>query len=164
MSKTKFKGEEVNTKGSFPKIGDVLPDLKLIKSDLSTLTNADLKGKKVVFNIFPSVDTSVCAVQLKQFAHKLKDNKDVIPLFTSLDLPFALNRFCAAEGIENAITTSDFRFKSMASHGCEILDGGLKGLYARAVVVTDENLNIVYSQLVDDIINEPNYEEALKHI
>jgi len=103
MSTAAFKGEVVNTRGNFPAVGDKISGLNLIKTDLSALTDEDLTGKKVVFNIFPSLDTGVCAMQLKMFSSKLKDREDVVLLFASLDLPFTLNRFCGAEGIENAI-------------------------------------------------------------
>src|SRR5690554_7181047 len=107
----KFKGTSISTSGNFPKVGDTLPEMKLVKSDLSELNTNELKGKKVVFNIFPSVDTAVCAMQLTKFANQLKNREDVALVFTSLDLPFAFSRFCSAEGINNAITTSDFRYR-----------------------------------------------------
>lgn len=162
--KIKFKGSEISTNGNFPKKGDQLPAMKLIKTDLSELNTNDLKGKKVVFNIFPSVDTAVCATQLSQFSNKLKNRDDVTLVFTSLDLPFALNRFCAAENIENAITTSDFRYHDAEKLGVVMEGGPLHKLYARGVLVTDENLTIQYSELVDEVTHEPNYEEALKSV
>ncbi|MEN8928634.1 MAG: thiol peroxidase [Flavobacteriales bacterium] len=162
MSNTKLGGTPITTKGDFPKVGDQLPNVRLIKSDLSELTNADLKGKKVVFNVFPSVDTDVCAMQLGQFSNKLKDREDIMLVFASMDLPFALKRFCGDKGIENAVTTSDFRHKSIANNGMEMEDGALAGLYARGVMVTDETGKITYSELCNDIVDEPNYEEALK--
>ncbi len=164
MSTTKFKGEPVQTKGTFPTEGRQLTNLSLVKSDLSTLTSEDLKGKKIVFNIFPSIDTAVCALQLKQFSTQLKDREDLILLFASLDLPFALNRFCAAENIENAIATSDFKDKSLENLGVLMETGTLTGLYARATLILNENLTVIYSELVDDVVNEPNYEEAIKHL
>lgn len=160
----KFKDSPIQTNGNFPSKGQQLPEMRLIKTDLSEVNTNDLKGKKLVFNIFPSVDTSVCAMQLKQFSKKLKDRDDVTLVFTSLDLPFALSRFCGAEGIDNAITTSDFRHQDAGKLGVIMEDGPLAKLYARGVIVTDENLEITYSELVDEVTNEPNYEEALKHI
>ncbi len=162
MSNIRLGGTPISTKGEFPKLGDKLPEIRLIKADLSELTNEDLKGKKVVFNIFPSVDTDVCAMQLGTFSNKLKDRDDVMLVFASMDLPFALKRFCADKGIENAVTTSDFRHKSIANKGIEMEDGALAGLYARGVMVTDETGTITYSELCKDIVDEPNYEEALK--
>ncbi|NAS32588.1 thiol peroxidase [Flavobacteriaceae bacterium R38] len=164
MSAITFKDQAIEVKGTFPQVGDTLPELRLIKSDLSELNTSDLKGKKVVFNIFPSVDTSVCALQLKQFSNQLKDREDVVLVFASLDLPFAFSRFCAAEGIENAITTSDFKYKSLENMGVLMESGPLAGLYARGVLVTDENLNVVHSELVSEVVNEPDYEASLKHI
>jgi thiol peroxidase len=162
MSQTQLGGALISTKGEFPKVGDKLPAFRLVKSDMSELTNEDLKGKKVVFNVFPSVDTDVCAMQLGQFSNKLKDREDVALVFASMDLPFALKRFCGDKGIENAVTTSDFRHKSIANYGMEMADGALAGLYARGVMVTDETGTITYSELCSEILDEPNYEEALK--
>ena len=162
MSKTHLGGTPIATIGEFPKVGEQIPNIRLIKSDLSELTNQDFKGKKVVFNVFPSVDTDVCAMQLVQFSEKLKSREDVMLVFASMDLPFALKRFCGDKGIENAVTTSDFRHKSIAKNGMEMADGALAGLYARGVMVTDETGKITYSELCNDIVDEPNYEAALK--
>ena len=160
----KFKGTAIKTNGSFPKVGDVLPEMRLVKADLSDLNTNDLKGKKVVFNIFPSVDTAVCAMQLNKFADKLKDRDDVALVFTSLDLPYAFKRFCADEGIENAITTSDFRYRDADKLGVVMEGGPLNGLHARGVIVTDENLVIQHSELVEEVTNEPDYQAALNVI
>jgi thiol peroxidase len=157
----KFKGSTIKTNGSFPKVGDKLPEMKLVKTDLSELNTNDLKGKKVIFNIFPSVDTSVCGLQLNTFASKLKDRDDVALVFTSMDLPFALNRFCATEGIVNAVTTSDFRYRDAEKLGTLMEDGPLSGLHARGVIVTDEHLVVQYTELVQEVTNEPDYKVAL---
>lgn len=162
--KTLFKGNPINLNGETPQVGDQFPNLRLVKADLSVLETKDLKGKKIVFNYMPSVDTAVCALQLNQFTNRLKDNKDVINLFASKDLPFALSRFCGAEGIENAVTTSDFRFNDLEKIGVMMTDGPLVGLAARGTIVIDENQKIVYAELTNDIIDEPNYDEALKFI
>ena len=164
MSTVNLKGEPFQTSGEFLKAGQKLPALRLIKSDLSTLDVESLRGKKVIFNIFPSVDTSVCATSLREFSSRLKDREDIVLLFASMDLPFALNRFCAAEGIANAITTSDYRHQDLANHGAKLIEGPLEGLYARACMVIDEDQNIVHSELVSDIVEEPNYEAALQHV
>lgn len=162
MAQINFKGNPIHTEGDFPQVGSQAPDFQLIKADLSEVTLADLSGKKVIFNIFPSVDTAVCALQLKTFSQKAASRDDVVLLFASMDLPFALNRFCAAEGIENAMTTSDFRHHSLAnSYGVKMLDGPLAALYARATLVINEESQVAYSELVDDIVNEPDYEAAL---
>lgn len=162
MSNVAFNGNPVDIKGEFPKVGDQLPQLRLVKTDLSELNYDDLKGKKVVFNVFPSVDTGICAMSLKQFSSKLKDRSDVVLVFASLDLPFAFSRFCGAEGIENAITTSDFKHRDW-NNGI-MASGPLAGLFVRGVLVTDENLNIVHAELVPEITHEPDYEAALKHL
>jgi|SRR5690554_108808 len=160
----KFKGTAIKTNGNFPKVGDTLPEMKLVKTDLSELNTNDLKGKKVVFNIFPSVDTAVCAMQLSKFADHLKDREDVALVFTSLDLPFAFSRFCSAEGIDNAVTASDFRYRDADKLGVVMQGGPLSGLHARGVIVTDENLIIKYSELVEEVTDEPNYEAALAKV
>lgn len=165
MATTNFKGTPVNTQGDFPQVGDAAPDFKLIKIDLSEVSLSDLKGKKVIFNIFPSVDTPVCALQLKTFSQKAAKLDDVVLLFASMDLPFAMGRFCGAEGIENAVTASDFRYHSLAeSYGVKMTDGPLSALYARATLVLDQDHTVVYSELVSDIVEEPDYDAALATI
>lgn len=160
----KFKGSAIKTSGDFLKVGDKLPEMKLVKADLSELNTNDLKGKKVVFNIFPSVDTSVCGAQLGTFANKLKDRDDVTLVFASKDLPFAFKRFCSAEGIDNGITASDFRYGDASKLGVIMQEGPLSGLHARGVIVTDENLVVQYAELVEEVTNEPNYEAALNKV
>jgi len=163
MAQINFKGNPVETNGDFPQVGDAGPDMQLVLSDLSEATLTDFPGKKVVLNIFPSIDTPVCALQLKTFSQKAADRDDVVMVYASLDLPFALNRFCAAEGVNNAVTGSDFRHQSLAeSCGVKMNSGPLAGLYARATLVLDANHQVVYSELVDDIVNEPNYDAAMK--
>ena len=164
MSQVNFAGKPIEIAGTFPQVGDQLPELRLLKTDLSELNYEELKGKKVVFNVFPSVDTGICAMSLKTFSNKLKDRSDVVLVFISLDLPFAFKRFCGAEGIENAITTSDFRYKDWAKNNSWMASGPLTGLYARGVLVTDENLKVVHSELVPEITQEPDYEAAMKFI
>lgn len=162
MAQTSFKGTPVNTAGSLPAIGTSAPDFTLVNTDLSTVTLADFKGKKVIINVFPSVDTGVCAMQLKAFNQKIAGKDDVALLFVSLDLPFAFKRFCGDEGIENAVTTSDFRGNSFAdAYGVKLIDGPLEGLLSRAVIVLDESHTITYSELVSEITNEPDYDAAM---
>ncbi|MGB0522102.1 MAG: thiol peroxidase [Flammeovirgaceae bacterium] len=161
MSQVTFAGNPIDIAGEFPQVGQQLPEFRLLKTDLSELSYDELKGKKVVFNVFPSVDTGICALSLKTFSSKLKDRSDVVLVFTSLDLPFAFKRFCAAEGIENAITTSDFRHRDWAKNNSYMASGPLTGLYARGVLVTDENLKIIHSELVPEITQEPDYDTAL---
>ncbi len=162
MATINFKGNPVNTQGDFPQAGTQAPEFTLVNTDLSETKLSDFKGKKVVFNIFPSVDTGVCALQLKTFSAKLSGRNDVVLLFGSMDLPFALGRFCGAEGIDNAITASDFRYNSLAeNYGVKMTDGPLAGLYARATLVIDEAGQVIHSELVSDVVNEPDYDAAL---
>ncbi len=162
MAQIKFKGNLIHTEGNFPQAGTDAPDFQLIKADLSEVTLADMSGKKIIFNVFPSVDTAVCALQLKTFNERVASQDNVMLLFASMDLPFALSRFCATEGIENAVTTSDFRHHSLAkNYGVKMADGPLAGLYARATLVINEAGRVVYSELVDDVVNEPDYDAAM---
>ena len=163
MAQINFKGNPVETNGDFPQVGDAAPAMQLVLADLSEASLADFAGKKVVLNIFPSVDTPVCAMQLKTFSQKASDRDDVVMVYASMDLPFAMNRFCAAEGVKNAVTGSDFRHQSLAdSCGVKMTSGPLAGLYARATLVLDADHQVVYSELVDDIVNEPDYEAAMQ--
>ena len=162
MAQITFKGNPVNTSGSLPAVGSAAPDFSLVNTDLSTVSLADFAGKKVIINIFPSVDTGVCATQLKTFNQRVAGMDDVVLLFTSMDLPFAFNRFCGAEGIENAVTASDFRARSFANdYGILMEDGPLAGLYARAVLVLDADHKVTYSELVPEITQEPDYDSAM---
>lgn len=162
MTSLTFKGNKIETVGSFPKVGELAPDFKLVQSDLSELSLSDLKGKKVIFNIFPSIDTPVCALQLKKFSQAASAIDDAVLLFASLDLPFAFSRFCGAEGITNAITASDYRSQSLEeSYGVKMQGGPLDGLYARAVLILNENHEVVYSELVQEVTDEPDYDKAI---
>ncbi len=162
MAQINFKGNPIHTEGDFPQVGSNAPEFQLIKADLSEAKLADMAGKKVIFNTLPSVDTAVCALQLKTFSQKAAQRDDVVLLFASMDLPFALNRFCAAEGVENAVTGSDFRHQSLAkNYGVKMTDGPLAGLYARATLVMNSSHQVTYSELVDDVVNEPDYDAAM---
>lgn len=162
MATVKFKGQNINTNGDFPKTGDSAPEFSLVGSDLSTVTLSSLGNRKKVLNIFPSVDTDVCANQLRTFSNKLSGRDDIALVFASMDLPFAFNRFCAAENISNGVTASDFREQSLAkNYGVRITEGPISGLYARAVLVIDENNKVIHSELVNEITEEPDYDKAL---
>ncbi len=162
MTSLTFKGNKIKTKGSFPKIGETAPDFLLVTEDLSEISLTDLKGKRVVFNIFPSIDTPICALQLKKFNSMVSTFENTVLLFSSLDLPFAFNRFCAAENIDKVITTSDFRHASLAeSYGVKMFGGPLDGLYARAVIILDEEHKVIYRELVSEVTDEPNYDAAI---
>jgi len=162
MAQITFKGDPVNTAGSLPSVGDKAPDFSVVDTGLGTVKLSDFAGKKVVLNVFPSVDTGVCAMQLKAFSQKLAGKEDVVLLFVSQDLPFAFKRFCGAEAIENAVTTSDFRGGSFAAgYGVKMTDGPLEGLLARATLVLDESHTVTHSELVSEITEEPNYDAAI---
>jgi len=162
MASITFKGNAVNTEGSLPEKGSTAPDFTLVKADLSQITLSELKGKKVVLNIFPSVDTGVCAASVRGFNQKASALNDTVVINASLDLPFAHGRFCGAEGIENTISASDFRTHSLAKgYGVTMSDGPLAGLYSRAVVVIDADGKVIYTEQVPEIAQEPNYDAAL---
>ena len=163
MSTVNLQGNPVRTAGALPTSGEKAPDFTVVTADLKEISLSDLAGKKVVLNIFPSVDTDVCALQLKSFARKLAGREDVAAVFVSMDLPFAQARFCAAEGVDNAITGSDFRHRSLAErYGVALKDGPLAGLYARATLVIDGDGLVRYSELVEEITEEPDYDAAMQ--
>jgi len=160
MAKITLKGNEINTKAELPK--GIAPNFTLVKSDLSEVQLSDFKGKKVILNIFPSLDTAVCASSVRKFNAELNKLANTVVLCISKDLPFAHKRFCEVEGLENVISLSEFRDKNFSNaYGIEIVDGPLKGLLSRSVVVINENGSIVYSELVPEIVQEPNYAAAL---
>lgn len=165
MATITLKDNKINTSGNLPTKASNAPDFKLVKNDLSTLSLADLKGKKVVLNIFPSLDTDVCAASVRKFNATASNFKNTIVVCVSKDLPFAQKRFCAAEGLENVVTASDFRDGNFGeSYGLTIVDGPLAGLHSRAVVVLDESGKVIYTEQVPEIVQEPDYESAYKAI
>ena len=162
MATVKLKGNPVNTFGELPAVGSKAPAFDLVKSDLSALKNEDLAGKKVILNIFPSLDTSVCAASVRRFNVEAAKLPGTVVVCVSKDLPFAHNRFCVAEGIENVVSASEFRSNNFGkSYGVMITDGPLRGLMARSVVVLDEQGTVIYHELVPEITQEPDYESAL---
>lgn len=164
MTALTFKGNPIKALGNFPTVGQSAPDFRLVTSDLSELQLSDLTGQRVIFNVFPSVDTAVCALQLKTFSQKISNLDNTTLLFASLDLPFAFSRFCAAESVENAITASDFRHHSLQSYGVTMSGGPLDGLYARAVIVMDSSHKIIHSELVKEVTDEPDYNAAISSL
>lgn len=166
MSKTKFKGTDVTLKGEFVKKGSLAPDFTLVKGDLSLFNLSDVKGKNVVLNIFPSLDTGVCATSVRKFNKLAAGANNTVVLAISKDLPFAQGRFCTTEGIENVIPLSDFRnLTDFANkYGVLMTDGPLAGLLARAVVVINPDGEIIYTELVPEIVQEPDYDSALAAI
>ena len=160
MSETKFKGSPVRVAGEFITAGAEAPAFELVKSDLSPLRLSDLKGKRVVLNIFPSLDTSVCATSVRKFNKLAASLPDTVVVAVSKDLPFAHARFCTTEGIENVVPASDFRASGF--------DGAygvlMAGLLARAVVVIDKAGRVVYTELVPEITEEPDYDKAVEAV
>ncbi len=159
MATVTFKGSEVKTNGNLPAVGTKAPDFKLVGAGLNEISLADYKGKRVVLNIFPSIDTGVCAASVRNFNKWASQNVNTVVLCVSKDLPFAASRFCGAEGLENVVTASDFRYNNFATdYGVLMTDGPLAGLMARSVVVVDEDGTVIYNQLVPEIVEEPNYD------
>lgn len=161
MATTAFKGNPVTTSGELPAVGSTAPAFDLVGSDLAPVTSESLTGKRVVLNIFPSLDTGVCAQSVRTFNEKAAGLTDTTVVNVSADLPFAHKRFCADEGIENASTGSTFRSDFATDYGVKMTDGPLAGLCARSVVVLDAEGKVVYTQLVDEITTEPDYDSAL---
>lgn len=162
MANITLGGNATKTIGNLPEVGSAAPDFSLTKNDLSPATLADYKGKRVVLNIFPSVDTGVCAQSVRTFNEKVASAANCEVLCVSRDLPFAQARFCAAEGIENVSTLSDFNTgKFGKDYGVTIEDGAFAGLHSRAVVVVDEAGKVVYTEQVPEVGQEPNYEGAM---
>jgi len=163
MAQVTLKGNPVNTSGSLPAVGSVIPAFTLVKSDLTETTKADIAGQKAVLNIFPSIDTPTCAMSVRAFNAKASQAKGAVVLCISQDLPFAAGRFCGAEGLTNVIPASAFRSPEFGrDFGVTLVDGPLKGLLARAVIVVDAKGTVLHSQLIPEITQEPNYEAALK--
>ena len=162
MALTKLGPNDANTVGDLPAIGSSAVDFTLTATNMKDVGFKDFAGKNVVLNIFPSIDTDVCATSVRKFNVQAAALKNTQVICLSADLPFAHKRFCGAEGIKNLITASLFRDQNFATdYGVLIKDGPLAGLTARAVIVVDEKGRILYSQLVDDITHEPDYEAAL---
>jgi thiol peroxidase len=162
MTQITLKGNPIHTLGDLPKKGSQAPEFTLVKNDLSESKLSDYKGQKVVLNIFPSLDTATCAASVRRFNAEASALNNTVVLCISKDLPFAQARFCGAEGLDKVITLSDFRTGSFGKdYQVEIVDGPLAGLESRAVIILDEEGKVVYTQQVPEIVDEPNYEEAL---
>ncbi|MBC8768101.1 thiol peroxidase [Arenibacter sp. BSSL-BM3] len=163
MATVTLKGNPINTIGTLPSKGSEAPSFSLTKKDLSTSTFSDYKGKKIVLNIFPSVDTGTCAQSVRQFNEKAAELVNTKVLCISKDLPFAQNRFCGAEGLDNVEMLSDFRDGNFGkAFGVEFIDGPLKSLHSRSVVVVDEEGKVIYTEQVAETVDEPNYDAALE--
>lgn len=163
MAIVTLKGNEIHTSGTLPSVGSAAPGFTLAKGDLSSAVLEDYKGKKVVLNVFHSLDTSTCAQSVRQFNTEAAELENTVILCISRDLPFAQNRFCGAEGIDNVETLSDFKDGNFGkSYGIEYIDGPIQGLLARVVVVIDENGKVIYTEQVQETVDEPNYKAALE--
>lgn len=161
MAETKLGGNPVHTVGDLPSVGSPAPSFSLTKGDLSQVTNADLAGKRVVLNIFPSIDTAVCAASVRRFNELAAGLDNTVVLNVSADLPFAQSRFCGAEGITNVDSASTFRSDFGQAYGLTLSDGRLAGLMARSVIVLDERGTVTHVELVPEIAQEPDYDTAL---
>jgi thiol peroxidase len=163
MAKITLKGNPFKTVGKLPKVGSKAPKFSLIKADLSKGKLKDFKGSKLILNIFPSLDTGTCAASVRRFNKEASELENTKVLCISRDLPFAQARFCGAEGLDNVITLSDFsKGKFGKSYGVTINDGPLANLLSRAIVVVNEEGVVTYTEQVPEIVDEPNYEAALK--
>lgn len=162
MAQITLKGNAIETTGSLPANSSAAPDFTVVKTDLSETTLADYAGKTLILNIFPSIDTGVCAASARRFNAEAVGKENVVVLCVSADLPFAHGRFCEAEGLNDVIPVSVFRAPEFGTaYGQTITSGPLAGLLARAVVVVDPNGKVKYSEQVPEITQEPNYEAAL---
>lgn len=162
MASITLGGNPTTTNGTLPEIGKSAPNFSLIGTDMNVSTLADYKGSKVILNIFPSVDTGVCAASVRHFNEKASTLENTKVLCISRDLPFAQKRFCGAEGLDNVINLSDFVDGSFGkTYGLEITDGAFKGLHSRVIVILDENGTVTYTEQVPEIGHSPNFDAAL---
>jgi len=162
MAQITLEGNPINTNGVLPVVGSTAPDFKLVDAGLKDLGLADFAGKKKLISIVPSLDTGVCATSTKVFNERLGDRDDVVVIIASADLPFAQKRFCSAEGTANVATLSMMRSKNFAKdYGVLITDGPLAGISARAVLVLDEDNKVIHTELVPEIVQEPDYDAAI---
>jgi thiol peroxidase len=165
MATITISGNTIHTSGELPATGSMAPDFKLVKSDLSEFSLSELKGKKVMLNIFPSLGTGVCSASVRKFNEKAAGLENTVVLAISKDLPFAAKEFCTTNGIENVITLSVFRHPDFGkNYGVDILDGPFAGLLARCVIIHYETGKVIYSEQVPEIGQEPDYEKALAAI
>ena len=162
MATITLRGTEIHTNGELPKVGEAAPDFNLVDADLGDVSLATYKGKKKLLSIVPSLDTPVCATSTKKFNDVAKEKSNAVFLMIAADLPFAMSRFCKAEGTDNVVTLSMMRSRNFAKdYGVLIEDGPLAGITARAIVVIDENDKVIHSELVPEIAQEPDYDAAI---
>ncbi len=157
------RGQEAHTSGPMVKVGQQAPDFQATNAEMKEVSLSSFKGKRVILNIFPSLDTPTCALSVRQFNARASELENTVVLCLSMDLPFAQSRFCSVEGLNNVVPLSLFRSQDfLQGYGIQLADGPLRGLMARAVVVIDENGKVCYTQLVSNISNEPDYDAALR--
>jgi len=161
MASITLAGTPCNTSGDLPSVGSKAPDFTLVAVDLSRKTLADFAGKKVILSIFPSIDTGICAKSTKVFSSRVATDENLIFATVSADLPFAAKRWCGSEDVDNAMTLSSFDSTFGADYGMRIVDGKMMGVLGRGVLVLDENGVVIHSELVPEIVQEPNYDAAL---
>lgn len=163
MAKITLQGNEIHTNGNLPEIGTSAPDFTLVNKDLENVSLSTFPGKKKILSIVPSLDTPVCAISTKKFDDHAKEHDDTVILIIAADLPFAMSRFCGAEGLENVIPLSVMRTRDFSrDYGVLIEDGPLAGITARAIVVLDQDNSVVHTELVSEIAQEPDYEAAIQ--
>lgn len=161
MATLTLKGTTIHSVGELPAIGTTLENITFVNQELKDQSLQDFEGKKKVLNIFPSVDTGVCAASVRKFNEEVGKCNNTVVINLSKDLPFALGRFCASEGLHHIATVSTFRDDAGEKLGVTIADGPMKGLLSRAVIVLDESNKVLYTEQVEEITTEPNYEQAL---
>ncbi|MDE6277860.1 MAG: thiol peroxidase [Muribaculaceae bacterium] len=158
-----FNGQPCHTYGEVPVVGSKAPDFKLIGKDLNEISLDDFKGKTVVLNVFPSLDTPVCAASVRRFNQEASKLKDTVVVCVSMDLPFAMSRFCTTEGLDNVVVASAFRSPKFAQeYGLQLVDGPLEGLLARCVLIIDKDGKVEFRDLVNEITMEPDYDAAIR--
>lgn len=159
------RGQEAHTSGPMVKVGEQAPDFRATNADLQDVSLSSFKGKRIILNIFPSLDTPTCALSVRQFNARASELENTVVLCLSMDLPFAQSHFCSTEGLNNVVPLSVFRSHDfLKEYGLQLADGPLKGLMARAVIVIDETGKVRYTQLVSNISNEPDYDAALQAV
>lgn len=165
MSEITLQGNPIHTSGTLPVTGTEAAEFSLTGKDLSEVKLSDFKGKKAILNVFPSLDTGVCAASVRQFNQKVSDLDNTVVICISKDLPFAHGRFCTTEGIENVVTASEFKnYDFSKAYGLDIIDGPLAGLHSRCVIVVDAEGKVAYTEQVPEIAQEPDYEKAIEAI
>ena len=161
MATIEFQGKTLNTVGDLPAVGQAAPEFTTVNTDLEDVTLKDYAGKRVVLNVFPSIDTGVCAQSVREFNKRAAGLDNTVVVTVSMDLPFALGRFCGAEGIDNVVATSAFRSSFGEDYGIKFADGPMKGLMARGVIVIDTDGSVQYASLTPSVGEEPAYDEIL---